>query len=132
MDWMAPHGPAAQPRRREWAPRIWLGCDLFAWLRLMAKGRFRWGLPQLYIGVCTFAVSCGHTVLRYAQEGLYGSRIRRTRIEQPPLFIVGHWRTGTTLLHEWLILDPRHTCPNTYQCFEPNHFLLTEEIVKRY
>src|SRR5207249_4401986 len=43
-----------------------------------------------------------------------------------------HWRTGTTLLHELLILDDRHTFPNTYECLEPNHFLLTERLVARY
>ena len=37
----------------------------------------------------------------------------RTELDSPPLFIIGHWRTGTTLLHELLILDPRHTFPTT-------------------
>jgi hypothetical protein len=46
--------------------------------------------------------------------------------------VIGHWRTGTTLLHELLSLDPRHTAPTTYQCFAPNHFLLTERLLKRW
>ena len=41
-----------------------------------------------------------------------------------PVFVIGHWRAGTTLLHELLVRDPRHTYPNTYDCFGPNHFLL--------
>ncbi len=48
------------------------------------------------------------------------------RIElRPPIFIVGHWRSGTTLLHELLALDPSLTAPSTYACFNPHHFLLT-------
>jgi hypothetical protein len=66
------------------------------------------------------------------QEGLYGRRVARTPIREAPLFIIGHWRTGTTLLHEMLILDERHTFPNTYKCFEPNHFLLTERFFTRW
>jgi hypothetical protein len=31
-----------------------------------------------------------------------------------------------------LIVDPRHTFPDTYHCLEPNHFLLTERFVKRW
>src|SRR5205807_8390888 len=62
-------------------------------------------------------------------QGLYGRRVARTPIHEAPLFIIGHWRTGTTLLHEMLILDERHTYPNTYECFEPNHFLLTERLI---
>src|SRR5262249_50881069 len=41
-------------------------------------------------------------------------------------FIIGHWRTGTTLLHEMVTLDPRFACPTTYHCLNPNHALLTE------
>src|SRR5207253_8457514 len=46
-------------------------------------------------------------------------------------FIIGHWRTGTTLLHEFLILDERHSYPTTYECLDPNHFLLTETLFTR-
>ena len=34
------------------------------------------------------------------------------------------------MLHEMLILDERHSYPTTYECMEPNHFLLTEEIFR--
>jgi hypothetical protein len=44
---------------------------------------------------------------------------------RPPLFLVGYWRSGTTLLHELLALDDRFTAPSTYQCFNPHQFLLT-------
>jgi hypothetical protein len=63
------------------------------------------------------------------QEAFLGPRIRRTLIREAPLFIIGHWRTGTTLLHELLILDPRHTHPTTHECLEPNHCLLTEKLL---
>jgi hypothetical protein len=66
------------------------------------------------------------------QECWYVSQIKRTPIKEAPIFIIGHWRTGTTLLHEYLILDERHTYPNTYQCLEPNHFLLTEDFFERW
>ncbi len=41
----------------------------------------------------------------------------------PPLFIVGHWRSGTTFLHNLLSRDPRFTYPKTYQVRNPNTFL---------
>ncbi len=85
----------------------------------------------LYIAVIITFVSIMHTVLRVVQDAWYGARVARTRLRTPPLFIVGHWRTGTTLLHELLILDPRHNFPNTYQCLVPHHFLLTEWLFTR-
>jgi hypothetical protein len=71
------------------------------------------------------AVGPVHTALRLLQTGLYGQQVDRTPIDRAPVFIVGHWRTGTTLLHELLIRDPRQTCPTTYDCLVPHHLLLT-------
>src|SRR5207244_9423156 len=52
--------------------------------------------------------------------------VAETEIREPPIFIVGHWRSGTTYLHELMVLDDRFAYPTTYECFAPNHFLLTE------
>ncbi len=45
------------------------------------------------------------------------------------MFVIGHWRSGTTLLHELLTLDPRHTCADTYACLAPSHFLVSRYLV---
>jgi omega-hydroxy-beta-dihydromenaquinone-9 sulfotransferase len=124
---------AAKPKaERSWAPRMWIGSDFFAWLRIMARGRFRFHLPHIYIGVCTSLIAFGHSVLQCAQNIIYRRRIRRTPIDKAPIFIIGHWRTGTTLLHELMIQDDRHNFPNTYQCYDPTHFLLTEKYFKKW
>jgi omega-hydroxy-beta-dihydromenaquinone-9 sulfotransferase len=123
---------AASPPRREWAPRIWEGCDFFAWLHLLARNRFAVHWSHVYIAIIITLVSVWHTVLRHLQELLYGEEIARTPIDRAPIFIIGHWRAGTTLLHELLVLDPRHTYPTTYECLEPNHFLLTETFFQRW
>jgi omega-hydroxy-beta-dihydromenaquinone-9 sulfotransferase len=121
--------PAAQ---RQWAPRIWEGSLFFGWLRLLARNRFAVNWRYLYIALIATVVSFGHSVLRCLQQLIYGRRIARVVLPDDPIFIIGHWRTGTTLLHELLILDERHIYANTYQCFEPNHFLLTEGIMRRW
>jgi omega-hydroxy-beta-dihydromenaquinone-9 sulfotransferase len=117
--------------RRTWAPRMWQGLDFPAWMRLLARNRFAVHPAYWYIAAIVSGVSLGHSALRYLQESLYGSRLDRVAVRQAPLFIVGHWRTGTTLLHELLMLDPDHACPTYAQCQEPHHFLLTERLLKR-
>ncbi len=57
------------------------------------------------------------------QEIFFGRRIRSTAITEEPIFVIGHWRSGTTLLHELLVLDSRHTYADTYACFAANHFI---------
>jgi hypothetical protein len=124
--------PATTGKHQAWAPRMWEGCDFFAWIRLLARNRFAVSWSLLYIAAVVTVVSFFHTLLRLLEQAWYGRRIARTPVRAAPLFIIGHWRTGTTLLHELLTLDERHTFPNTYECLEPNHFLLTERLITRW
>ncbi|HVK17416.1 MAG TPA: sulfotransferase [Fimbriiglobus sp.] len=124
---------ATKPRKpREWSPRFWEGSDFFAWLRLLWRNRFAVEPPYWYIAAIVSGVSLNNTVLRWLQHARYDDRIERTPVPHAPLFVVGHWRTGTTLLHEVLILDKQFHSPDTAQCLMPCHFLLSEEFFKRY
>lgn len=41
-------------------------------------------------------------------EGLrHNAAIRRHRLSEPPIFLVGHWRSGTTHLHNLMSRDPQ-------------------------
>lgn len=123
--------PAPSPRR-EWTPRLWHGIDSLAWMRLCWRNGFLINPRYSYIAAITTLVSIGHTALRVVHDALFGPAIERTVIRQAPIFIVGHWRTGTTLMHELLIRDPRHSFPDWYHCLDPNHPILTEWLIKGY
>ncbi|MBI2805665.1 MAG: sulfotransferase [Planctomycetes bacterium] len=118
--------PIPAAKKPEWAPRMWEGCDFFAWLGLLFRNRCAVEFRYWYIAVIVTFVSFNHTLLRLLQDAIFGRVLRKTRITQPPVFILGHWRTGTTLLHEFMIRDERFGFPTTYECMDPNHFLLTE------
>ncbi|BBY23129.1 PAPS-dependent sulfotransferase Stf3 [Mycobacterium stomatepiae] len=64
------------------------------------------------------------------QNVLFGRRVASTAIGDAPIFIIGHWRSGTTMLHKMMVLDDRHTGPTTYECIAPNHFLLTQRFAR--
>jgi hypothetical protein len=55
----------------------------------------------------------------------YGKKIKQTTIEKPPVFIIGHWRSGTTLLHQLIFLDKQFTAPTVIQTVLPEHFLFS-------
>jgi hypothetical protein len=42
------------------------------------------------------------------------------------IFVIGHWRSGTTFLHEMLCADPGFNFPTTYACMNPQVFPITE------
>ncbi len=131
---VAPRTTPSKPetKKREWAPRIWQGLDFFAWLRLATRNRLALSWTHSYMALVITCVSLGNTLLRWLETLVYGRRIARTEINEAPIFIIGHWRTGTTLLHELLVLDDRHSYTSTWECFAPNHFLLTEGLAKRW
>jgi omega-hydroxy-beta-dihydromenaquinone-9 sulfotransferase len=113
---------------RKWTFRIWHGMTLKAWWHLLVRNRFAIApsrLPMVIdISLCAFMNSlCG-----VIQQIVYGRRIDLTSITVPPVFIIGHWRTGTTWLHEMLALDTRFVAPTSYECFAPSHALLTAPI----
>ena len=122
-----------EPKKpRWWIPKVWLGSGLAAWSRMLARNRCAVGPRFWHEALIYSSASVVNSTLGALQQALYGRRITRTRLSEPPLFIIGHWRTGTTFLHELLIQDQRHTFPNNYTCFAPHHFLLTEWIARRW
>jgi hypothetical protein len=70
-----------------------------------------------------------NSILHRIQHALYHKKA--LPLATDPIFIIGHWRSGTTFLHNLMCLDPNHTAPNTYECLFPNHFLLTESLAHR-
>ncbi len=129
---MAADSPPTAKPPREWSPRMWQGSDFFAWLRLLARNRFAVPLPYWYIAAVVTPVSFVHTMLRWHQYVAYRRRIAATPVPHDPVFVLGHWRTGTTLLHELLILDDRHAFPDTFHCMVPNHPLVSSALFRRW
>ena len=61
---------------------------------------------------------------REARE--YAAAIEQTEFRDP-IFVLGHWRSGTTHLHNLLAVDPQFAFPTTYETVFPYTFLLTEQ-----
>ena len=108
-----------------WSPRFWHSMLVTDFLRLIARNRFRahpirWSMVILVTAVCAI-----NSVLHLIERLIYGRRAAATRIEHAPIFILGHWRSGTTYLHEMLMKDERFATSTTYQVFAANHFLIS-------
>lgn len=115
-------------RRREWAPLYFFGCIFSAWARLLIRNHFAVHWTRLpFVVLCT-CQSIANSIMAFGQKIVFDKRVAKTSIDDPPVFVVGHWRLGTTLLHELLVLDERHTGPTTYEVLASPHFLLTERI----
>ena len=72
-------------------------------------------------------------------EGLrVARRVEDVSFDPPPVFIVGHWRSGTTLLHNLLSRDPGFCFPTVVDVLRPYDFypnpldFVTRQIVLRF
>lgn len=109
-----------------------LGSNLIAWMRILADNRFAIAPHRLPWALAITLTALIGAPLNLLHDLIFSRRIRNTVIRQPPLFVIGHWRSGTTWLHELLSLDDSHTYPNTYECLLPYRFALTERFDLRY
>ena len=97
-------------------------------LRLaMAEPRLRPKLRALFVGLVVIPVYSGTTAVFYTLDNLFPS-LHRARIKEP-VFVVGHARSGTTLLHRLLVSDAeRFNYFLTYELFFPS--LLQKRILR--
>jgi hypothetical protein len=107
-------------------PRFWHGMRFSTWIRELVRGRLAISPSRVPMAIAITCFTALNSLLAAVDRVAYGRKVERVKIEKPPLFILGHWRAGTTFLHELLIRDPEHTYFTTYQCFTPHHFVLTE------
>jgi len=71
------------------------------------------------------AVSASNSVNARIELRRFGRRIEAVQV-QAPLFVLGHYRSGTTHLHNLLALDPQFAAPTFFQVLNPHTFLTTE------
>jgi len=115
-----------------WMPRFWHGMVLSAWLKLLKRNRYAVHPLRIPMAGMITLIATANSALGAMQQAKIGHRLDNLRLRRPPVFIIGHWRSGTTFLHELLVRDPQHTYPTTYECFCPAHFLLTGRIASKY
>lgn len=129
---VAAPAPTKPKPARKWAPRFIEGTDVVTWSRWLWDTRFKVHPKYWYIAGFVSAASTMNLVLRWLQTGIHGRDLARVPLARQPVFVIGHWRTGTTLLHELLIQDPQFNYPDTFECFCPNHSILSERFFKTY
>ena len=102
-----------------------LGLALRLGLRYGVDRRF---IPR-YLGI--LAADAVFSPLRVWQSAAYGRRIKQAEIHPEPIFLLGFWRSGTTLLHNLLAMDSQWGFVNTYQAALPDVFLAGQGRVRR-
>lgn len=115
-----------------YSPRFWHGMRPLTWYRLLRSGRFRVHPTRLAMAIGISIATQVNLALWLLQKLWFRRQLADAELHGPPVFIVGHWRSGTTLLHELMVRDERLSSPSTFQCFAPHHFLVSEWFFRRF
>lgn len=111
--------------------RLFLGRHLFSllqgatfgdWWRLLRRHRFAVDAPYWPRALTLTAATLANSPSAWLEEQIYGRRIEAVHV-RAPLFILGHFRSGTTHLHNLLSLDPEFGYPTLLQATYPHTFL---------
>lgn len=88
-------------------------------IKLLTKNKVdkAYALKAYGTALITLLISPFHWYERYHFDQV----LQDYRLSSPPLFILGHWRSGTTHLHNLLSQDPRAGYLTTYQSVFPNN-----------
>ncbi|MCA9080643.1 MAG: sulfotransferase [Planctomycetaceae bacterium] len=109
---------------------IWHGMRLGEMVQLFRKRpRLHWSRWNRIATLPVLGVY--NSIMATIETAIYARRLQRTELKGPPIFVLGMWRSGTTLLHNLMTRDERHTTPTMYRTLFPWHFLLTEKVATR-
>ena len=99
------------------------------WIKLLWKSK---GIDRKYIPRAMFVtlVSLFTIHLRIYERLRYGNIIKNATIHSSPIFILGHWRSGTTYLHNLMAQDENLGYVSMFQGLAPGLFLVGEKTIK--
>ena len=100
------------------------------WMKLLRENRFSVGRKYRSRSLTITSMSLMNSVHRRKEMRLYEDEIRKASV-QSPIFILGHWRSGTTLLHNLITQDKQFAFPSLFQTTHPHTFLIREEMAKK-
>jgi hypothetical protein len=101
------------------------GISLKNWIYLLQNNG---GVDRQFLGKAVFITltSIGTAPARILLKLRYQKTINETVVHHPPVFIIGHWRSGTTYLHELLSQDPQFCYISLWNTLLPDSFLILD------
>jgi len=109
-----------------WLVSNLMGLTVGDWAMLAVENRFAFGPSYWSRAAVVTLLSLLNSSFALVERATYGRAIAETE-PKPPVFILGHWRSGTTHLHNLMALDPQFAAPNLFETMLPHGFLVTED-----
>ncbi len=99
-------------------------------LRLLGQNQFKISLIGMPRILYSLLLSSIQSPLNLLEQRHVKRKILNQPINNPPIFILGHWRSGTTYMHNLLTIDKRFAYPTTLQTVIPALFVKYGELFR--
>lgn len=99
-------------------------------LKLLAQNKFR--IDARYIPRIIYSIFLSSVIspFRISERRRFDKLINNVKIKDPPIFLLGHWRSGTTYLHNLFSVDKKFGFFSTFHAYLPGAFLGYEKLMK--
>lgn len=105
------------------------GSSLLNWIKILVQNRFQIDphfIPRALYVTLMSATLCP---FRYVEHKKFHNIITQVQVKEP-IFIIGHWRSGTTFLHYLLGQDPKLGYVSTFETMTPGMIIANEEFFR--
>lgn len=106
------------------------GITLGKLLKLLKKNKI--DVTPTTIGRMIFLLqgSVWSSIFAAVEKYRFRQQFHATAVPDNPVFIIGHWRTGSTFLHQLLSLDPGLHAPTLFEVALPDSMLISERFYR--
>ena len=105
------------------------GMRLGMLLRLIFRNGITFRLRYIARTLFLLQAAFWSSVVAWADRCLNKKLPQKPPAPEDPIFIISHWRTGSTYLHQLLNCDPELTAPTLFQCSFPDSFRTSRRFV---
>lgn len=116
-------------------PKVLTKCHLSGYsfstlLGVLRKNNFKVSASYIPRLIYCMLFSLAKSPVNMIEALKYRKLIRSTVVETPPIFILGHWRSGTTLLYRLLARDPQFGSISMGHALFPSNYWIGNKILR--
>src|SRR5690349_3921167 len=112
-------------------PGLLGGLTLGRWVQLLRENSFAISASCLPRAMAISLQSVQNSLFHWIDRRRLDAQLDKIDVP-PPLFILGHWRSGTTHLHNLMTVDKRFAFANNYQALYPLSLVTAESLHSRF
>jgi hypothetical protein len=106
------------------------GADLKTIFWLLKQNKFHVSIPYFPRFIYTLLLSTVLSPFRYKDKRFMKRNMDEITLHPSPLFLLGHWRGGTTYLHNMLCKDDQFGFFSTFDAYVPGVCIQSESLLK--